>query len=174
MLMTRLITASIFGTIAAACLAVAPMAGAQSAHPGAPAPPTPPARMTLAADSAAVRQAALDYIEGWYTGDAARMARAVHPELVKRIVVGDSTGARWLGNMGASSLIFATRAGRGTDVPPERRRHDITILDLYGDMASVRVTSAKLVDYMQLGRFEEGWRIVNVLWDLRAESTPKR
>ena len=32
-------------------------------------------------DSAQVRQAALDYIEGWYTGDGTRMRRAVHPAL---------------------------------------------------------------------------------------------
>ncbi len=163
----RLITSAVF----AACLAAAPVTGAQSTHAGAPALPTRP---TLAADSAAVRQAALDYIEGWYTGDAARMARAVHPELVKRIAVRDSTGARWLANMGASSLIFATGAGRGTDVPPDHRRHDIAILDLYGDMASVRVTSAKFVDYMQIGRFDGGWRIVNVLWDFQPESRPTR
>jgi len=44
-------------------------------------------------DSAAIRQAALDYIEGWYGGDAGRMERALHPELVKRIIRADSTGA---------------------------------------------------------------------------------
>jgi hypothetical protein len=27
---------------------------------------------------------ALDYYEGWFDGDAARMERALHPELVKR------------------------------------------------------------------------------------------
>lgn len=37
-------------------------------------------------DSAAIRQTALDYIQGWYTGDAARMQRAVHPELAKRVL----------------------------------------------------------------------------------------
>src|SRR5688572_6478371 len=45
-----------------------------------------PAAAQSAADSAAVRAAALDYIEGWYEGNADRMARAVHPELAKRIV----------------------------------------------------------------------------------------
>ena len=38
------------------------------------------------ADSAGIRQAALDYIEGYYEGDGARMERALHPELAKRIV----------------------------------------------------------------------------------------
>lgn len=35
---------------------------------------------------AAIRQTALDYIEGWYEGNAERMERALHPELAKRIV----------------------------------------------------------------------------------------
>ncbi|MGH7543457.1 MAG: hypothetical protein ACREK7_05910 [Gemmatimonadota bacterium] len=53
------------------------------------------------ADSAAIRAAALDYIEGWYSGDAGRMARAVHPELVKRIIATDDEGGRvWIDEMG--------------------------------------------------------------------------
>jgi len=44
------------------------------------------ARPQSAADSAAIRSTALDYVEGWYEGNSQRMARAVHPELVKRIV----------------------------------------------------------------------------------------
>ncbi|MGH7551869.1 MAG: nuclear transport factor 2 family protein [Longimicrobiales bacterium] len=45
-----------------------------------------PALARTAGDSAAIRATALDYVEGWYTGDAARMERALHPELAKRIV----------------------------------------------------------------------------------------
>ncbi|HEU5048747.1 MAG TPA: nuclear transport factor 2 family protein, partial [Gemmatimonadales bacterium] len=40
-----------------------------------------------AADSAAIRATALDYAEGWYTADSARMRRALHPALAKRIVM---------------------------------------------------------------------------------------
>ena len=45
-----------------------------------------------AADSAAIRATALDYIEGWYEGNAERMERALHPELAKRIVNTDARG----------------------------------------------------------------------------------
>ena len=31
-----------------------------------------------------IRQTVLDYFEGWFDGDAARMDRALHPDLVKR------------------------------------------------------------------------------------------
>ena len=73
----------------------------------------PPAVAQTAADSSAIRQAALDYIEGWYGGDAERMARAVHPELAKRIVRADDSGDEWLGAMGASQLVAGARAGHG-------------------------------------------------------------
>jgi hypothetical protein len=33
-----------------------------------------------AADSAAIRATALDYVEGWYAGDAARMEKSLHPD----------------------------------------------------------------------------------------------
>ena len=36
-------------------------------------------------DDDAIRKPANDYIEGWYTGDAARMEGALHPELAKRM-----------------------------------------------------------------------------------------
>ena len=39
------------------------------------------------ADADAIKQTALDYIEGWYEGNAERMERALHPELAKRIVL---------------------------------------------------------------------------------------
>ncbi|HEX5963923.1 MAG TPA: nuclear transport factor 2 family protein, partial [Gemmatimonadales bacterium] len=52
------------------------------------------ARAQTAADSSAIRATALDYVEGWYDGNAERMSRAVHPELVKRIVVSDTATKR--------------------------------------------------------------------------------
>src|SRR4026208_1585323 len=39
-----------------------------------------------AADAATIKQTALDYIEGWYEGNAERMEKSLHPELAKRIV----------------------------------------------------------------------------------------
>ena len=36
---------------------------------------------------------------------------------------------------------------------------------MHEDIATVTVTSAVYVDYLQLARTSEGWKIVNVLWD---------
>jgi len=119
-----------------------------------------------AADSAAIRATALDYIEGWYTGDATRMERALHPELAKRIVQTDPQGHSRLGQQSAMTLVSSTRRGGGTDIPPDKRKSDVRILDVYGNAASVRVQAATWVDYLHMARSNGRWVIVNVLWEL--------
>ena len=60
----------------------------------APAGFTTPLQGQTAADSAAIRATALDYIEGWYSNDASRMERALHPKLAKRMMwAGLETGS---------------------------------------------------------------------------------
>lgn len=119
------------------------------------------------ADSSAVVETALDYIEGWYEGDAPRMERALHPALVKRILRGDDeTGRAAVGNQGASELILATARGAGTRIPEEARRKEVRVLDVFGDAATARVRAAQWVDYLQMVRVDGEWKILNVLWEL--------
>lgn len=125
------------------------------------------ARAQSIADSAGIRAAALDYIEGWYAGDGARMERALHPELAKRMVATDSASKRsFLDQQGAMTLVQDTRAGLGQRIPAERRRRDVTILDVYRGAASAKIVAATWVDYLQLARWNGRWVIVNVLWEL--------
>lgn len=120
-----------------------------------------------AADSAAIRAAALDYVEGWYAGDAARMRRALHPGLAKRIVAADSTGAPRLQQMTADELVAMTGRGGGTRTPAGRQEKEVRILDVFGNTASVRATMSGWIDYMHLAKWEGRWVIVNVLWELK-------
>ncbi|HEU4681683.1 MAG TPA: nuclear transport factor 2 family protein [Gemmatimonadales bacterium] len=125
-----------------------------------------PAQAQSPADSAAIRGVALDYAEGWYEGNAERMGRALHPELVKRIVVNDTTTKRSvIQSMGASALVNGTRRGYGKETPKERRQKDVTILDIFGNAASAKAVMADWVDYMQLAKVDGRWLIVNVLWE---------
>ena len=120
------------------------------------------------ADADAIRATALDYIEGWYTGDAARMERAVHPELAKRIVnTNPQNGRNSLGQQSAMTLVQGTRNGGGKNTPPEQMQKDIAILDIYQNVASVRVTMSGWIDYMHMAKWNGRWVIVNVLWELK-------
>ena len=121
-----------------------------------------------AADSAGIRSAALDYIEGWYTADARRMEQALHPELAKRIVQTDPKSHKSvLSQMGAKELIQYTRDGGGQKTPTMRRQADVSILDIYQGAASAKVIAADWVDYLHLARWNGRWVIVNVLWEFK-------
>ena len=119
-----------------------------------------------ATDSSGIRQAALDYIEGYYEGDGTRMERALHPELAKRIVRTNEQGRSQLGQMSAMSLVLGTRAGGGKDIPAANRRKDVRILDIYQNAASAKIDASDWVDYLHLAKWNGRWVIVNVLWEL--------
>jgi hypothetical protein len=121
-------------------------------------------------DSSAIRQAALNYIEGWYEGNAERMEKALHPELAKRIVTTDAKNGRSrLGQMSAMTLTQSTRNGGGKDTPKEKQQKDVTILDIYGNSASAKIIASGWIDYLHLARWNGEWKIVNVLWELKEE-----
>ena len=127
-----------------------------------------PVAAQSAADSAAIRATALDYIDGWWSADTARMAGALHPELVKRIRGADSTGRReWIDNQGASRLVMGTSRGGGRETPAANRRSDVRILDIFQNTASVRVDAGAWVDYLHVVRWKGRWVILNVLWEMR-------
>ena len=128
---------------------------------------TPTIRAQTAADSAAIRATALDYIDGWSTNNPARMERALHPHLAKRLVWADSTGKSHLVDLTALELIQGTKAH--PPVPASERRDDVTILSTFGNAAMVRIDASDWVDYLQLIKWNEGWKIINVVWENRPE-----
>ena len=119
------------------------------------------------ADAAAIKQTALDYIEGWYEGNAERMERALHPELAKRIVRTNAEGVSRLDQMSAMSLVQGTRRGGGKNAPKEKQQKDVTILDTFENAASVKVVASDWIDYLHMAKFNGRWVIVNVLWELK-------
>jgi hypothetical protein len=129
------------------------------------------AQTNAAADQAAIKQTALDYIEGWYAGDAERMERALHPELAKRIVrTNPQNGQNRLDQMSAMTLVLGTRRGGGRETPKERQQKDVTILDVYGNTASVKIIASDWVDYLHVAKWNGRWVIVNVLWELKPQT----
>jgi hypothetical protein len=122
-------------------------------------------------DAAAIRQTALDYIEGWYEGNVERMERALHPELAKRIVrTNPQNKQSRLDQMSAMSLVQGTGRGGGKNTPKERQQKDVTILDVFEGAASVKIIASEWIDYLHMAKFNGRWVIVNVLWELKPDT----
>ena len=131
--------------------------------------PAPVCAQALA-DSTAIGATALDYIEGWYDGNTIRMERALHPHLAKRFLERLPDGSVRLTHTSALELVQQVQGGGGSTVPASARRTDVQILDVFQDVASVRVDAHGWIDYMHLAKSNGQWRIVNVLWEIRRDS----
>ena len=135
----------------------------------------PAAAFAQDAEREQIKAVALDYIEGWYTGDAGRMESALHPELAKRIVMRSPDRPDQLQQMGAMTLVNGTRSGGGTRTPKAEQQKDVTVLDVYEGAAVAKVIASGWIDYLSLARWNGKWKIVNVLWELKPKpAAPKK
>ncbi|MCP4899560.1 MAG: nuclear transport factor 2 family protein [bacterium] len=119
----------------------------------------------LASDRAAIEAAARDYIDGWYEGNAERMARALHPDLAKRTIRGLPSGRGFLQTLSSSTMIEYTKAGFGKESKKDGQVNEVIILDQLSASASVKTISHEFTDYLHLAKINGEWRIVNVLWE---------
>ncbi|MGH2445601.1 MAG: nuclear transport factor 2 family protein [Candidatus Limnocylindria bacterium] len=120
---------------------------------------------------ATIEQTARDYYEGWFNGDAERMARSLHPKLAKRNVDQPDRADSPIDETDWEWMVEGARDGRGT-------RHrgtpvSVTIFDATANMAAVRVEGGPYIDLLHVGRFGSTWRIVNVLWEPRPDAVPE-
>jgi hypothetical protein len=122
---------------------------------------------TSEGERVAIRQAALDYIESFKTGDSPRLARSLHPDLAKRIVAFDATQGRdVLQQMSATQLVEMTGQVAAAPQPMDLTVTSVEVLDLYRNAATVKVVTSRWIDYIHIARFDGEWKIVNVLWVL--------
>ena len=83
---------------------------------------------------------------------------------------------RWTPFRGAGQnqqqMVVKTEQGGGSDdVPANKRYYEVSVLDIYEDIACARAESYEYVDFLHLAREEGQWVIVNVLW---ANNSTKR
>lgn len=117
-----------------------------------------------AATLAAIEATCHDYVDGQLEADPERVARALHPDLAKRMVIGDTPYERLgLRRMSKDELVGLTREGV-IRTPREQWNRTCRVLDVTGNAASVRLETPWFVDYFHMGKFGERWIIVNALW----------
>ena len=117
-----------------------------------------------AATLASIEATCFDYVDGQLQGDPERVARALHPDLAKRMVIGDTPYERLgLRRMSKEELVGLTRQGALKTPEPQWNR-SCKVLDVTANAASVRLETPWFVDYFHMGKFAERWIIVNALW----------
>ena len=112
-----------------------------------------------------IEKAVRDYIDGWYEGNAERMARALHPDLTKRRVVALPNGKEMFNTISADALVAYTEMGFGKKSKQEGQKNEVIILDVSPQTATAKSISHEFIDYLHLAKVDGQWRIINVLWE---------
>ena len=138
-----------------------------AAAAAAPVPAASPA------DLAAIEATCFDYVDGQLQGDPERVKRALHPDLAKRRVLGETADERLgLQRMSREELVDLTKRG-ALKTPQSEWNRSCRILDVAGNVAAVRVETPWFVDYFHMGKFGERWVIVNALWHTKPRAAAK-
>jgi hypothetical protein len=112
-------------------------------------------------DIAAVTRVATEYFQSWFAGDGQRMRATLHPALAKRTPEMPGSESLALHEDPTETLVKDTASGEGTGF---EARQDVTVLDVFRDIATVMVRSEPFVEYLHLARFGDRWLIVNALY----------
>lgn len=116
-------------------------------------------------DRAAVRQAVLDYVEGVYNVDPARIERSVHPELAKRGFYREGPADAYReSKMTHARLVELAKTWNKEGKLRKDAPKDITIFEVMDQTASAKLVAEWGMDYFHLAKYNGKWMIVNVMW----------
>ncbi len=119
-----------------------------------------------AADRAAVQRAALDYLEGFYEGDTAKLVRSVRPDVDKRGYERARNATAYTEDRMAwpAFLTYANSVKARNRPPNPSWPKDVLLLDVLDQTAAAKVTAWWGTDYLLLAKFDGKWMITQVLW----------
>ena len=124
----------------------------------------PVSAQTNSADREAVRQAALDYVEGVYNVQPERIERSVHPTLVKRGFYKDTAAGPYI----ESPMTYDQLVKLAGNWNKEKKRDisikEVAVLEVLDQTAVAKVTANWGIDYMLLAKFDGRWKITQILW----------
>jgi hypothetical protein len=126
------------------------------------------------ADSAGVRHAALDYVEGFYEGDSTKHVRSVRPEVYKYGFWLPRDSTRYQGEQmpWAEFLSYTRRMRARGATTPATAPKQVQLLDVQDRSAAVKVTASWGTDYLLVGNYDGRWMVSSVLWQSKPRLGP--
>jgi hypothetical protein len=117
-------------------------------------------------DREAVRRAVLDYVEGFYEGDSAKLARSVRPEIFKYGFWKARDSTRYAGEQMKYPEFFdyARRVKEKNHPAPPTAPKTVEVYDVQNQTASAKLTAFWGTDYLLLGKYDGKWMISSVMW----------
>jgi len=119
-----------------------------------------------ATEEQAVKEAVLDYVEGFYEGDTLKIKRSILPQVNKygyyqpkdsKIYAGESMSFKEM-------IQYAAKVKSKNRPAPKTAPKEVKIFDVLDQTASAKLTARWGTDYLLLAKYDGKWMIVQVLW----------
>jgi hypothetical protein len=122
----------------------------------------------------AIVQTITDYMEPWYGAGHEKLVDAIHPTIVKRKFYPiPETGVFVLRQVNAHQLI---ELAKDSDIHPKRPadecRNDITIFDVFQNIATAKSVGSTWTDYVHLAKLDSRWQIMHILFENPRQDVP--
>jgi hypothetical protein len=127
-----------------------------------------------AADRDEVRRAALDYLEGFYEGDSAKLVRSVRRDVFKYGFWLPRDSTKYAGEQMTwpEFLDYARRVKQNNRPAPATAPKRVEVFDVQNQTAAVKVTAFWGTDYLLLGKYDGKWMISSVMWQSPPRPAP--
>ena len=115
-----------------------------------------------------IERACLDYLEGFYEGDSAKLIRSLKPSLYKFGYWENKKSGKYEpeGKMTFRDAIdYAKRVFEKKNFAKAGAPKKIEILDIMNSIAAAKVTAWWGSDYILLAKQDDKWMIDQVLWE---------
>lgn len=120
------------------------------------------------ADIQDITRAISDYMLCWYGAGHEKLLGAIHPTIVKRkFPTNPDTGNTVIKQPSFFQLVEIAKfcARDENRAPTDKWRNDITIYDVFQNIASARAIGSSWVDYIHLAKLDGQWQIMHIAFD---------
>jgi len=118
-------------------------------------------------DKEQVTKACMNYLEGFYEGDTAKLKTSLNSTLHK-FGFWKSKKTNKYGEADymtfEAAIKYAENVKAKKSFPPKNAPKKVEVLDIMDKIASAKVTAWWGVDYILLSKHDSGWKIEQVLW----------
>jgi hypothetical protein len=113
-----------------------------------------------------VASAVLDYVEGFYFGDTARIIRSISPEVVKYGYYKQKDATAYSGEPMSfrEMLDYCISVKKRNSPNADKLPKTIKVYDVQDQTASAKLTAWWGTDYILLAKLNGKWMITHVLW----------
>jgi hypothetical protein len=110
-------------------------------------------------DSSAIRATVTNYSEAYFTGDARRMEKTLHPHYLKHMIHGDIPVREKTG----TQMVEEVRKNGPAVLTAAQKTEQVIVLDVAGVIASAKLITPGWTDYMTLSKVDGQWKILSVV-----------